>query len=386
MVFSIITYLKDLFSSPFNRRPTILRKEVAKACGISERTVSRVKAEADGPDGLSNHKAGGARRSLLTDDNVELLHEFVRSANNKGRPLSIPKIRVALRRKGVFYTRETLRRHLHSLGYHFGIGERRNILHETNANIAFRGRYLRYRLLNLNRNQLPTRPEVFLDESYCHVDHTQRRTWVPKNGIVYEGGRGKMLVIFGAIVVFRNGNTNQLKGEIVPSSLHIWDPSFRAPSTQRSRGRPRANAEEWRTIPLTVQEANIAPDRMDYHGNFNADIFENLFTKLCEQLQQSYGACEIHMDGARYHKRRTEALPTSSARRQAMVDWLTEQDIPFDESLTRPELYQLIKENKAKIPFACVKIAEEYGHILHYTPPYHCELQPIEKVNCCLCL
>jgi hypothetical protein len=51
----------------------------------------------------------------------------------------------------------------------------------------------------------------------------------------------------------------------------------------------------------------------------NADIFENLFTKLCE-LQQSYGACEIHMDGAHNHKQLTEGLPTSSARRQAIVD------------------------------------------------------------------
>jgi len=43
------------------------------------------------------------------------------------------------------------------------------------------------------------------------------------------------------------------------------------------------------------------------------------------------------------------------------------------EGLTRVELYQKVKEHKKKIPFACVKIAEKYGHHL-YTPPYHCEL------------
>jgi len=36
--------------------------------------------------------------------------------------------------------------------------------------------------------------------------------------------------------------------------------------------------------------------------------------------------------------------------------------------------------NKEKIPFACVKIAEQYEHEVNFTPPYHCELQPIEGV------
>jgi hypothetical protein len=47
MVFSIFMYLKDLLSSSFNLQPTMLWKEVAKACGISEWMVSWFKAEAE---------------------------------------------------------------------------------------------------------------------------------------------------------------------------------------------------------------------------------------------------------------------------------------------------------------------------------------------------
>lgn len=36
--------------------------------------------------------------------------------------------------------------------------------------------------------------------------------------------------------------------------------------------------------------------------------------------------------------------------------------------------------NKEKVPFSCVKIAEQYEHEVNFTPPYHCELQPIEGV------
>src|SRR5687767_11234570 len=32
-------------------------------------------------------------------------------------------------------------------------------------------------------------------------------------------------------------------------------------------------------------------------------------------------------------------------------------------------LYELVKNAKTKVPFACVEIARKYGHNLHYTPP-----------------
>jgi len=36
--------------------------------------------------------------------------------------------------------------------------------------------------------------------------------------------------------------------------------------------------------------------------------------------------------------------------------------------------------NKEKVPFTCVKIAEQFEHEVNFTPPYHCKLQPIEGV------
>src|SRR5947208_12443042 len=43
--------------------------------------------------------------------------------------------------------------------------------------------------------------------------------------------------------------------------------------------------------------------KVNYHGNFNAEIFENLFSTLCKTLYEKYGPVNIHMDGASYHKR-----------------------------------------------------------------------------------
>jgi hypothetical protein len=69
---------------------------------------------------------------------------------------------------------------LHSLSYYYEQGERRNILHELPNNVAFCCRYLRFRFANLKgNNDVPCHPEVFLDESYCHLHHISCNTWVP---------------------------------------------------------------------------------------------------------------------------------------------------------------------------------------------------------------
>jgi len=123
---------------------------------------------------------------------------------------------------------------------------------------------------------------------------------VPNYGVVYSLGCGPLIVIFGAIIVMRNGNTNKLHGEVVPNSLLMWDPAIKPPS---SRGRKRANADAWDNIPEVIQNSNIAANHIDYDGNFTAEIFEDLFDKLCANIRERYGPADIHMDGARYHKR-----------------------------------------------------------------------------------
>jgi transposase len=175
----------------------------------------------------------------------------------------------------------------------------------------------------------------------------------------------------------RNGNTNRLQGEIVPNSLLIWDPSIRPPS---GRGRRRANADAWDDLPETIQRANIVANNFDYHGNFTADIFEDLFEGLCSNLLEKYGVVDIHMDGARYHKWHVEQILTSSARKSVLAEWLMAKNISFPDQANKAELYELVKQNKNNVPFACVEIAKRYGHNLLYTPPYHCELQPIEGI------
>ncbi|KAI8325498.1 hypothetical protein EDC96DRAFT_201138 [Choanephora cucurbitarum] len=82
-------------------------------------------------------------------------------------------------------------------------GKRRNILHNGPANIEYRYRYSIERLMNQNGINHPIQSEVFLDESYCHLDHHAGKTWAPVNGLVNERSRKPMMVIFATFAVFK---------------------------------------------------------------------------------------------------------------------------------------------------------------------------------------
>lgn len=275
-----------------------------------------------------------------------LLREKILYANSTGMQLSTPILLNFLSDNGFVWSKWKLLRILNCLGYYYGRGERRNILHEAPNNVVFRYRYLQYHFANIEgSNNVPHRPEVFIDESYCHLNQNSPNTWLPHKGVVYTPGRGPLVVIFGAIIVFRNGNTNKLDGEIVLNSVHIWDPLIKPPG---NRGRKRNNADAWENIPDVIKNANLVPNQVDYHGNFNADIFENLFDKLCALIINKYGPVDILMDGARYHKRRNEQIPSSSSKKQEIINWLTKKNIKCSDNLCKAELLQLVKNNKEK--------------------------------------
>jgi transposase len=380
MIINTHKYFSKATSDHEQHQKLTLRKRVALVLGVSEGTIASVVADwnrhSDGT--FSVHKILG-RPKLNPDDDIKiLLRNYIIENNNTGKQISTLTLQQFLSEHGHTFSKWKIIRILHRLGYYYGRGERRNILHEAPNNVAFRCCYIRHRMANLEgKNNVPRRPEVFLDESYCHLNHTHPKTWLPQKGVVLTQGHGPLLIIFGAIIVFRNGSTNKIHGELVPNSVYLWDPAINPPGT---RGRKRNNAEEWDNVPDIVKTSNIVPNQVDYHGNFNAEIFEDLFAKLCQTISETYGATNIHMDGARYHKRRIENVPTSATKKKEIIDWLTNHHIPFSNELRKPELLELVKKNKEQVPFTCVEIAKQYNHQVFFTPPYHCELQPIEGV------
>lgn len=103
------------------------------------------------------------------------------------------------------------------------------------------------------------------------------------------------ICIVAAGVVRRHGR--KLAGNFVEGSLKMW----------------------------TSTHKPAKGEHFDYHGNFNAELFEHWFEEVCETLSESFGPTIIHMDGAKYHKRVLNPSPTASWDKETIQEWLEDE-------------------------------------------------------------
>ncbi|KAJ3655184.1 hypothetical protein Zmor_014321 [Zophobas morio] len=82
-----------------------------------------------------------------------------------------------------------------------------------------------------------------------------------------------------------------------------------------------------------------------------------------------------------HHNVREIKEPTSTTRKADMLLWLEERDIVVDKTLTKPEIYEVIKDFKSATRiYKLDTLMTEFGHAVLRLPPYHPELNPIEKI------
>ncbi|KAF8913364.1 hypothetical protein BGZ58_005716, partial [Dissophora ornata] len=166
---------------------------------------------------------------------------------------------------------------------------RENMMHDAPANVDYRYNYLKERLGNLEMvdgKYVPKFPEVFLDESYCHLDHAAANRWVPKGGIVTEPGRGPLLVIFAAFVVYYDRDNHRMESKFVQDSVYIWPPIGNAHLNTSKRSKDGDNDNNvWNNVPQEVKDAKVIAVDHDYHGNFIAELFDRLFQRICQNLE-----------------------------------------------------------------------------------------------------
>jgi transposase len=118
--------------------------------------------------------------------------------------------------------------------------------------------------------------------------------------------------------------------------------------------------------------------RGDYHKVFNSNNFIAWWTDqlLPNLTQPSF----IVMDNAGYHCKYPEDVPIGGRQKKAdYVAYLQSRNVPIDNGDT---LSILKAKAKAYIvaheKMLAVKLAEERGHKVYFTPPHHSDLQPIE--------
>ena len=87
------------------------------------------------------------------------------------------------------------------------------------------------------------------------------------------------------------------------------------------------------------------------------------------------------IDNASYHNVAINRDPTTATLKKDMISWLVERNISHNATQTKPQLYHIIKQFKTKTPqYILDTELHKHGHRVLRLPPYHPELNPIEKM------
>lgn len=111
------------------------------------------------------------------------------------------------------------------------------------------------------------------------------------------------------------------------------------------------------------------------HNNFMKWVETQLIPNLPPQSV-------LVVDNASYHNVCAEENITSGSLKNKMKTWLRDRDIEYNENWTKPELFEKILLYKSQFPRKpnLDKVLERHGHKVLRLPPYHPELNPIEKI------
>ena len=86
----------------------------------------------------------------------------------------------------------------------------------------------------------------------------------------------------------------------------------------------------------------------------------------------------IIVDNAKYHRAYPPGYPKSTDKKEFYVAFCLMEGIPITDTDTLPILKAKVAEFKKQHKMQCEVLAEQQGHKVVFTPPYHSDLQPIE--------
>lgn len=321
-----------------------VQQRVCNATGISERSLRKILHKAKDVElGTTSFTTPGKKRPNSSkkfdlddfDKSVvrRTIHNFHKTNNENP---TIKKIHAKLVEDIDFKgSLTTLRRIVKRLGFRWKKTEdNRQLLIEKHEI-----RLLRLKFISqIKEYRREGRPIVYTDETYVHSSHTKPCSWSDgsKEGLKAPISKGKRLIVVHA------GS----KDGFVPNAGLIFQ-------SDKKTG--------------------------DYHSEMNFNNYSKwLFDKLIPNLPPR---SVLVMDNASYHNMQYDKAPTSSSRKHVLQEWLTKKNIPYSPNMLKSELYELVLTNKGQNKhFQIDRILANYGHTVLRLPPYHPELNPIEKI------
>ena len=250
------------------------------------------------------------------------------------------------------------RRWIEAHGYERG--KRTGNLVPSEKNLLMKQHYLQRFFDNRKAELSQRKREVYLDESYIH-EHYHRNDdsiWDPNDeqDVKHskDPAKGRRYCFAAAIQgpdpTILLSVEKEEKAGLVPGSLWAFCPQKKGGHTG------------------------------DYHKVFDGDNFTKWFKEqLLPGLKQP---SLIMMDNAKYHLVYGSHVPkVGKLKKTELQAYLQQKGVEYGPSSTAVQLRKLAKDwvNANEKP-EIFRLAEEQGHEVLLTPPYHSDLQPIELV------
>ena len=139
------------------------------------------------------------------------------------------------------------------------------------------------------------------------------------------------------------------------------------------RGWVKGSFEVWKR---TAKDGVVTED---YHSDINAEGFEGWLKPLLKKLPKN---SVLVFDNASYHSKKEENnTPTHKWRIDQLRSWLKAKNVEFDPKTKRPDLYLMARTKAAEDPkYRVDDMIRDAGHEVLRLPPYHCDLNPIERI------
>ncbi|XP_045760911.1 uncharacterized protein LOC123864478 isoform X2 [Maniola jurtina] len=126
-----------------------------------------------------------------------------------------------------------------------------------------------------------------------------------------------------------------------------------------------------------IPNALLVAESHDDYSNISDDVyFDWLQNKLIPNLPPR---SVVVVDTASPHDKEYDPAPSSNAKRSDMTAWLDQKGIHYTPDMYKPQLYQLINENKDRFKILALdKMLTDSGHDVLRIPAHHPDLNPIE--------
>lgn len=232
--------------------------------------------------------------------------------------------------------KETLRKFLKEIGFHFKKLDKRQVLMESREISGWRVRYL----TKIEECRRQNRSIFYLDETWYDTHDTVKKGWTDGTGkcrIDVPPSRGKRIII-----------------------LHVGNENGFIPGA------------------LLLSAKDIREALVDYHENMTAELFQEWFKKTL--LPKLPPQSIIVMDNAKYHSAQMKTIPNSNSNKATIMDFLHEHDLYYEETYTKKQLLEVLRTRTYDKEYVIDNEAIKHGHEVVRLPPYHCVFNPIELI------